>query len=65
MYVVKIRSARSISDFFFGIATAMIVSGLTSNFDNSVSIYFKSLQGNERVDALMIGDVSTVISSLR
>ena len=46
---------------FFSIATAMIVSGLTSNFDNSVSIYFKSLQGNERVDALMIGDVSTVV----
>jgi len=44
----------------------MIVSGLTSNFDNIVSRYFKSLQGNENVDALMIGvtvlgDVSTVI----
>jgi undecaprenyl-diphosphatase len=50
----------------FGIITAMVVSGLTSNFDNIVSRYFKSLQGNEHVDALMIGvtvlgDVSTVI----
>jgi len=66
-WLIKIRSFQLIVLLtLFGIITAMVVSGLASNFDNIVSRYFKSLQGNERVDALMIGvtvlgDVSTVI----
>lgn len=50
----------------FVILTALVASGLTANFDKTISLHVKSLQGNERLDTAIIaitsfGDVTTVV----
>jgi undecaprenyl-diphosphatase len=50
---------------FFGLTT-FVASGLTTNFDKTINLHVRSLQGNERLDMAMIaitsfGDVTTLV----
>jgi undecaprenyl-diphosphatase len=66
--LIGIRSKQLIGLIIIFIAiTEMVVIGLTSKYDDSISRYFKSIQGNKILDAVMItiasfGDNFTLVT---
>src|SRR5947199_9431429 len=66
-WIVKIRSFEFIILIIaFVYLTAMVASGLSTNFDKNISMHVKGIQGNEKLDILMItvtsfADLSTLI----
>ncbi|MFZ0514176.1 MAG: phosphatase PAP2 family protein [Candidatus Nitrosopolaris sp.] len=66
-WIVKIRSFEfMILAIAFVCITAMVAFGITTNFDEIINVRVKSVQGNEKLDILMItltslGDVSTLL----
>jgi undecaprenyl-diphosphatase len=66
-WIVKIRSFEFIIlSIAFVCITAMVALGFTANFDEFINLRVKSVQGNEKLDILMItltslADVSTLL----
>jgi undecaprenyl-diphosphatase len=66
-WILPIRSSQFLALLVsFVILTIVVMSGSTSGIDNIVSRYFKSIQGNENLDTLMIivttfGDVVSLV----
>ena len=66
-WIVKIRSFEFIILIIaFVCITAMVASGLNTNFDKNNNMHVKGIQGNEKLDILMItvtslGDLSTLV----
>ena len=66
-WIVKIRSFEfMILAIAFVCLSAMVASGLTTSFDKIINAHVKDVQGNEKLDILMIaitsfGDLSTLV----
>lgn len=66
-WIIPIRSTQFLALVIsFVILTILVISGSTSAIDTVISLYFKSIQGNETLDALMItvttfGDVFSLV----
>jgi undecaprenyl-diphosphatase len=66
-WIIGIKSKQLIIlVIIFVVLTAMVASDVTVRFDNFIITYFKSIQGNKSVDAMMItvtsfGDVFTLL----
>ena len=66
-WIIPIRSIQFLALVtFFVIITVLVMSGATLGIDDILSRYFKSFQGNENLDALMIivatfGDVFSLV----
>ncbi len=67
LWIIPVRSIQFLALMvFFVILTALVISGVTTGIDNFLTQSFKSIQGNENLDALMIivttfGDVSSLV----
>jgi undecaprenyl-diphosphatase len=67
IWIIEIRSMQLIVlVIIFIIITAMVASHLTVGFDNFITTYFKSIQGNGSIDTIMIivtslGDVFSLV----
>lgn len=66
-WIIHIRSTQFLAlVVFFVILTSFVMLGATTGIDNIISQYFKSIQGNENLEALMIivttfGDVFSLV----
>src|SRR5437660_2870512 len=66
-WIVKIRSFEfMVLTVALVFLTVMVASGLSTNFDKLINMHVKGIQGNEKLDILMItvtslGDLSTLV----